>query len=178
MNIIWGRFFKNVLKGEINMETTVVQLNEWIIKLPKKLEVFSEAAASNRPALKKWSPKEIMGHLCDSAIHNLQRFINVQHEKKPFVLTPYKQDEWVELQRYQDASMEEIVVLWRGLNKQVASVLSHIPPEKHMYQFDIGDGKFVSLEGLAKDYIDHLKHHVNQINAQMPLGGQVDETRT
>ncbi|MEQ7805883.1 DinB family protein [Priestia aryabhattai] len=160
------------------METTVVQLNEWVVKLPKKLEVLSEAAASNRPAPKKWSPKEIVGHLCDSAIHNLQRFINVQHEKKPFVLTPYKQDEWVELQHYQATPMEEIVALWRSLNKQIASVLSHIPTEKYMYQFELKDGKFVSLEWLAKDYIAHLEHHIKQIDAQVPLGGKEDEKRT
>lgn len=162
----------------MNMETTIVELNEWVIKLPKKLEVFSEAAASSRPAPKKWSPKEIVGHLCDSAIHNLQRFINVQHEKTPLVLTPYKQDEWVKLQHYQDMPMEEIVALWRSLNKQIASVLLHIPTEKHMYQFELKDGKFVSLQWLTKDYIAHLKHHIKQIDAQMPLGGKVNEKRT
>ncbi|WP_129704080.1 DinB family protein [Priestia megaterium] len=160
------------------METTIVQLNEWVIKLPKKLEVFSQAAASSRPAPKKWSPKEIVGHLCDSAIHNLQRFINVQHEKKPCVLTPYKQDEWVELQHYQDTPIEEVVALWRSLNKQIASVLSHIPTEKHMYQFELDDGNSVSLEWLAKDYINHLEHHIKQIDAQLPLGGKEDEKRT
>lgn len=167
-----------MFKGEMNVKSTVIELNEWMIKFPKKLEVFSEAAASNRPAPKKWSPKEIVGHLCDSALHNLQRFINVQHEKTPLVLTPYKQDEWVELQRYQDMPMEEIVALWRSLNKQIASILLHIPTEKHMYQFELKDGNPVSLQWLAKDYIAHLKHHIKQIDAQMPLGGKEDEKRT
>ncbi|MED4252396.1 hypothetical protein P4689_07180 [Priestia megaterium] len=47
-----------------------------------------------------------------------------------------------------------------------------------MYQFELKDGKFVSLEWLAKDYIAHLKHHIKQIDAQMPLGGKEDEKRT
>ena len=71
--------------------------------------------------------------------------------------------------------MKEVVALWRSLNKQIASVLLHIPTEKHTYQFELGDGKFVSLQWLAKDYIAHLEHHIKQIDAQMPLGGKEDE---
>ena len=74
--------------------------------------------------------------------------------------------------------MEEVVALWRSLNKQIASVLSYIPTEKYMYQFELEDGKFVSLHWLAKDYIAHLEHHIKQIDAQLPLGGKEDEKRT
>jgi hypothetical protein len=47
-----------------------------------------------------------------------------------------------------------------------------------MYQFELEDGNFVSLQWLAKDYIAHLKHHIKQIDAQLPLGGEVNEKRT
>ena len=44
----------------------------------------------------KWSKKEIIGHLIDSAMINLQRFVRCTYEEN-FKLT-YEQVEWVEAQ--------------------------------------------------------------------------------
>ena len=72
---------------------------------------MSELEVSERPLPHKWSKKEILGHLCDSAINNLERYIKIQYEPQPCVLTPYDQVQWVDIQDYQEISIEEIINL-------------------------------------------------------------------
>ena len=59
----------------------------------------------SRPAPNKWSNKEIIGHLCDSAMINLQRFVRCTYEEN-FKLV-YEQDEWVATQRYQEMDIRK-----------------------------------------------------------------------
>jgi hypothetical protein len=75
---------------------------EYLIKeLPLKVKLYSEEdMAAKLPG--KWSKKEILGHLCDSATNNLHRFINVQFEGQPFAIAPYAQNNWVTIQDYQN----------------------------------------------------------------------------
>ena len=43
---------------------------------------ISAEEAMYKVSLDKWSKKEILGHLCDSALNNLQRFTEVQYQPK------------------------------------------------------------------------------------------------
>lgn len=47
-------------------------------------------ALSQRPAPGKWSQKEILGHLIDSGINNLQRFTEIQFSPQPYPIQKYK----------------------------------------------------------------------------------------
>src|SRR6195952_5325486 len=76
----------------------------------------------------KWSKKEIIGHLIDSAQINLQRFVRCTYEEN-FKLT-YEQVEWVETQRYQQADIKELLALWRLLNLQIIRVWESYPAER------------------------------------------------
>jgi hypothetical protein len=117
-----------------------------------------------RPASGKWSNKEIIGHLCDSAQINLQRFVRCTYEEN-FKLV-YEQDEWVAAQHYQDMNVADLLQLWRLLNLQIARVLENYPVDRLQAKCD-NNKKEVSLhtvEWLAQDYVIHLRHHLNQIN--------------
>lgn len=116
-----------------------------------------------KPAPLKWSKKEILGHLVDSAQNNLRRFVVSQYQENDKIV--YQQDEWVKSQHYQQAAVEEIVLLWVLLNKQLARTLRQIPADKWEHTCDTGKGaqELHSLIFLADDYIKHLKHHLNQI---------------
>ncbi|MGF9977181.1 hypothetical protein [Viridibacillus arvi] len=74
---------------------------------------------TKRPSPTKWSKKEILGHFCDSAIMNIERFIKIQYEKQPYALPTYNQGEWVANPNYQDTPIEEILTLFYVLNKQI-----------------------------------------------------------
>jgi hypothetical protein len=112
---------------------------------------------------KKWSNKEIIGHLCDSAQINLQRFVRCTYEEN-FKLI-YEQDEWVKVQRYQEMYLPGLLQLWRLLNLQIDRILRGYPENRLQAQCDNNKHK-VSLhtvEWLAQDYLKHLEHHLNQI---------------
>src|ERR1700749_4422020 len=83
---------------------------------------------TSKPAPDKWSKKQIIGHLIDSAQINLQRFVRCTYEEN-FKLT-YEQDEWVKAGRYQFADTQDLVNLWEMLNLQIWWVLANYPPDR------------------------------------------------
>lgn len=116
-----------------------------------------------KPLPNKWSKKEIVGHLIDSAIINLQRFVRCTFEEN-FKLI-YEQVEWVEAQKYQQADIKELLVLWRSLNQQIIRVLKNYPANRLQAQCDNSKTSIDlhTVEWLAGDYAVHLKHHLKQI---------------
>ena len=67
------------------------------------LLAIPDAATGIHPAPGKWSPREVIGHLVDSASNNHQRFVLAPF-KDSLVFDGYDQDAWVRTQRYQEAS--------------------------------------------------------------------------
>lgn len=118
---------------------------------------------SLKPSPVKWSKKEILGHLVDSAQNNLRRFVVSQYQQNDKVY--YHQNEWVKYQNYQEADTKDILALWALLNKQLARTLVNIPADRLKHTCDTGKTKqeLYSLEFLAEDYLVHLKHHLSQI---------------
>ncbi len=111
----------------------------------------------------KWSRKEILGHLVDSASNNHQRFVRAQLSDK-LEFPPYAQTEWVEIQDYADESWQLLVELWSAYNLHLAHVIANIPPERLKVQCRIGDKEATTLEDLIADYVRHMEHHLKQLN--------------
>lgn len=138
------------------------RLNHLIEILPIKIKQFSEEDFSTK-VINKWSKKEILGHLCDSAHNNLHRFVKIQYEKQPFVVVSYQQDSWVENQDYQNIPIQEIVSFWTALNRQIIRVISKIPQDKLLYHCIVDDNQTITLAELIQDYMKHMDHHLDQI---------------
>jgi hypothetical protein len=117
----------------------------------------------HKPLPDKWSNKEIIGHLCDSAKINLQRFVRCTYEEN-FKLI-YEQDEWVAAQHYQEMNIDDLLQLWRLLNLQITLVLDNYPPSRLQAQCDNSKNETTlhTVEWLAQDYLEHLQHHLKQI---------------
>ena len=111
----------------------------------------------------KWSKKEIIGHLIDSAQVNLQRFVRCTYQEN-FKLV-YAQVEWVHAQHYEQADINELLDLWRLLNRQITRVLADYPAGRLQVKCDTGreTESLHTVEWLAKDYLDHLNHHLSPI---------------
>jgi hypothetical protein len=107
----------------------------------------------------KWSKKEILGHLIDSAHNNIRRFIVAQYEDKPKIV--YNQDKWVALTSYQQYNLPDLIQLWWLLNKHICHILKNVPPD--MAERESQTEELYSVKWLAQDYIKHLKHHLHQI---------------
>ena len=134
---------------------------EYIINLtPKKLTEISEENMSTKPSPTKWSKKEIIGHLIDSATNNHQRFVRGQFENIPEI--SYDQNNWNEFSFYNQIESKQIISFWTIYNKQIIEIIKRIPKENLEKQIKIGNN-ILTLEFLIIDYVEHLEHHLNQI---------------
>ena len=133
-----------------------------VLKIADRLRQIKEADASIRPAPDKWSKKEILGHLVDSAANNHQRFVRLQLTSR-IDLPGYDGDEWVRIQRYQERPWPEIIDLWQKYNSQLAAVIRRVDPKALRNVWHTPDGKDLDLEFIIRDYVVHMRHHLDQI---------------
>lgn len=148
------------------MNLVLEQKNE-IIALVKQamidFENIADESWNDKPQPLKWSKKELLGHLVDSASNNIRRLIVGQYEQGVKIV--YQQDEWVSYQNYQETSIEDIKTLWKLLNAQICRVIERIPENKLQNICDTGKGK-IDMHTLAyfiEDYVVHLKYHLKQL---------------
>jgi len=138
-----------------------------------RLMEITDRDAGMHPFPGKWSPKEIIGHLIDSAANNHSRFVRSQIADE-MVFPGYDQDAWVSAQRYNERSWPELVSLWRSYNTHIASVVEGIPQDRLSLQRTVHNldeigwhtvprDQPVTLEYFIRDYLGHLKHHLSQI---------------
>jgi len=120
-----------------------------------------------------WTRKQILGHLIDSAANNHQRFVRAQFTND-LVFPGYDGDQWVDVQHYNDADWSGLVDLWKLYNLHLARLAKYIPEnvlelERSKHNLDqiafqtVDSNKPVTLEYFIRDYVDHMKHHLDQI---------------
>src|SRR5579872_3952278 len=86
-----------------------------------RLIAIGEVGAARISGPEKWSRKEILGHLIDSAANNHQRFVRLQIEDL-LEFPGYQQNDWVSRQKYDARKWIELVELWSVYNRHLAHV--------------------------------------------------------
>lgn len=143
-----------------------------------RLQVITDDDSSTPPAPDKWSPKEVLGHLIDSASNNHGRFVRAQ-SSDDLLVEGYEQEEWVRAQNYRSAAWLDLVTLWRSYNLHLAHVIEAIPEEqltqpRHRHNLHqiawqaVPQDQPVTLDYFIRDYIGHMEHHLGQI-----IGGYI-----
>jgi len=138
-----------------------------------RLTQIDETRSEQPRAEDHWSAKQIIGHLIDSAANNHARFVLGQL-KDDLVFPGYDQDGWVRTNHYQQRSWSQLIELWRAYNLHLHHVMTHAdkarlntPCTLHTLQEiafkTVPQSEPVTLEYLMRDYVDHLKHHLDQI---------------
>ncbi|MBX2967086.1 MAG: DinB family protein [Cyclobacteriaceae bacterium] len=146
------------------MKHVIEELQSLVNEFTEKISGIPDDEFSAKPLPHKWSKKEVVGHLIDSAQNNLRRFICSQYEATPPKII-YEQDFWVTVNGYQSADRQDVLLLWKLVNERICAVLANTPEANYSKPTDTGkDGaRFHALQWLAEDYVKHMKHHLNQI---------------
>ena len=155
------------------MSDYVAELRAALEQAVPALLAIPEAQSARPRAPGKWSPKEVIGHLIDSAAVNHQRFVRAGSQDD-LIFPTYPQDEWVATQRYREAPWGELVELWRGYNRHIARVMEGVPDQvrfrshrrHNLHQIAwqvVPEGEPTTLDYLMRDYVGHLKHHLRQV---------------
>jgi hypothetical protein len=155
------------------MQNYVEELRSVVALASEALLAIREDQSALPPAPGKWSPREVLGHLIDSASNNHQRFVRAQFQDD-LVFAGYDQDAWVRVQQYHHSSWLELVVLWRAFNLHLARVMAATPDavrtrvhtrhnlDKLAWE-SVPAGAPTTLDYFMNDYVGHLQHHLRQI---------------
>jgi hypothetical protein len=140
-----------------DLQTVISKHVPLLEKVPENEQLYKSAPD-------KWSKKEILGHLVDSAQSNIRRFVVAQYEDCPSI--GYKQDNWVKINDYQNWNWQDLVQLWKLQNSQVVHILKN--------SADAGSRQCTTqeihtIEWLAQDYVKHLLHHLHQVLGFDPI---------
>lgn len=141
------------------MKETIEQLEKIIADYKPLLSNLTEGELSAKSNPGKWSKKEIVGHLIDSALTNARRFIVAQYEDNPKIV--YAQDTWVKASGYQNYESKNLIDLWALINKHICQILSSLQPDLQKRICITGEPH--TIEWLAADYNKHLLHHLHVI---------------
>ena len=155
------------------MTQTHERLRAAITEAFPRLSTISDSDAATSPAPGKWSPKQVIGHLIDSASNNHQRFVRANFADD-LIFPGYDQERWVELGRYAEAPWESLLMLWREFNLQIARVMEATPDavasalrtRHNLHQLawhPVPEDQPATLVYFMSDYVDHLEHHLRQI---------------
>ena len=146
------------------MTGTIARLEELLKTVPPRLADLADDAVALKPAPNRWSKKEFLGHLIDSAANNHQRFVRAQGTPR-LEFPGYEQEFWVATQAYASAPWPDLVNLWLLLNRHLLHVLKAMPAAVWSHECAIGGRPAVTLEALAADYLRHLNQHLTQLLA-------------
>ena len=133
------------------LETVLRGAMPWLLTI-------SEAEASVPEREGKWSAKQVIGHLTDSAVNNLRRIMLLEIEPGQ-KLSGYAQMEWVSLQHYGEREWSQVLGLWFVLNEHVAWTIAHVETAR-LANVGVIEGEPVTLGFLIADYVAHIQHHL------------------
>ena len=141
------------------MQSIANELEQLLARHLTALQFLPENEMVHKPSPAKWSKKEILGHLIDSAQSNIRRFVVAQYEDIPVI--SYNQDKWVSIVNYQEWETMDLINLWYLLNKQVCAILKNTSGE--MAERKCRTEELHTIQWLAMDYLKHLRHHIHQV---------------
>lgn len=146
---------------------------ETIVSSAARLREIPEEQSRRQRSADDWAPIEVLGHLIDSAANNHQRFVRAQFTDD-LVFPGYEQNQWVSSQKYREESWTDVIQLWSAYNLHLVHAASVIPEDiltrprsphtLDQIAFNLVDkNDATTLEYLIRDYVDHLRHHLDQI---------------
>jgi hypothetical protein len=159
------------------MNDLAKDLQQTVETAAARLMALSELQVQTSAGEGRWSAKEILGHLIDSAANNHQRFVRAQ-ATDDLVFGGYEQEYWVGVQHYDEVPWPALVGFWQAYNLHLAHIIAHIPratltASRSRHTLDkiawqaVDPGTPTTLAYLIGDYLGHLKMHLRQIDGAL-----------
>ncbi len=150
------------------MQAIAQSLHQTLDEVLPLLRKISDVEASLKPMPDKWSKKEIVGHLIDSACNNQQKFVRMMAQPH-LDFVGYAQDFWVSEQHYNDTPWSELVTFWYAYNQHIAHIIASVNSDFLENTITINGVGLFKLSFIMQDYPEHLKHHLKAILPEMEL---------
>ncbi len=141
------------------------EIEDLVDDVVKKSRDLPEALLLFRPTDSSWCIKEVVGHMIDSASNNHQRMVRLQINDR-LVFPDYQHDneKWVKLQGYTKRPWPELLALWQQFNRHIAHLIRNVDGRCLEYVWIQDSKSRTSLADLMRDYLGHLKLHLDQID--------------
>ena len=113
----------------------------------------------------KWTLKEMIGHLIDSASNNHQRFIRLQTEKE-IIFPYYDPEEWKNISKVNIFDCSQLISLWKNYNDFLIHIITNINTANLENVWKTSEGN-KSLGFLVSDYFSHMKIHYDMFEERV-----------
>lgn len=113
----------------------------------------------------KWTLKEMVGHLIDSASNNHQRFIRLQLSEE-LILPGYNPEDWRRVSRANDLDYRFLIDFWKQYNLFLLHLIQNVDP-KTLDHYWVVNSEKKSLKFLIEDYFRHIQWHVDLFNQRV-----------
>lgn len=130
---------------------------------------LDEQIASFRIEQDKWTLKEIIGHLIDSASNNHQRFVRFQLSEE-LEFPDYKNGEWLRIQNHQNMKFIELLLLFYYYNKLIINIILNIDERYLDNKWNVAwdeNNSFITFEKLLIHYVNHMKAHLTHFRERL-----------
>lgn len=151
------------------MNKIAIELGEIIEIYKNDFSGLDEQITSLRISQDKWTLKEIVGHLIDSASNNHQRFIRFQLSEV-LEFPDYKNSEWLRVQKHQNMKFSELLLLFYYYNKLIINIILNLDEKCLENRWNINwdeDSQYITFESLLNHYVNHMKSHLTHFRERL-----------
>lgn len=151
------------------MENVSKELDNIVELFKKNYLNIDESLTEIRVSEDKWTLKEIIGHLIDSASNNHQRFVRLNLSSE-IEFPDYNNIEWLQSQNHNNMRFSDLLLLFYYYNKLIVNILLNIDDKSLNNRWNIAweeNSSFITLEKLATHYVEHMKIHMTHFKDRL-----------
>lgn len=150
------------------MKLQAAALHGTIEKYAKLFQGIGDATAGIVLSDDKWSLKQIVGHLIDSASNNHQRILRLKQNAE-LHFPDYEALSWLEASDYNSFTFSHLIQLFTLYNQHISHLIENLPDSvlSHRWIVSWGDIGSISLKDLVIHYVEHLEAHLNHFQERL-----------